>query len=125
MEAFVPEQTKHGIIKGRDALFLDKIKIINENQLVLSGDINTYGGTDEKYVIKFNYILYMNMIELDFAEGRGANFGSIINSKLLKKFSILDSARKLTDAHKHYYFCTYDIVFEVVASGYELKFSPL
>jgi len=67
----------------------------------------------------------MNMIELDFAEGRGANFGSIINSKLLKKFSILDSARKLTDAHKHYYFCTYDIVFEVVASGYELKFSPL
>jgi len=126
MEISVPEHTKHGVIRGRDALFLDKILSLSESELVLTGEINTYGGSDENYEIEFSGILHMAMTELDFFEGYegGSSFCVIENSEKIKNFEKDDSAGKLTKCHRHFVFQTYDTVFEVVAKSYKLSFSP-
>lgn len=125
MEVIVPELTKHGVIKGRSALFLDRITFPHENQLILAGEINASEG-DEEYEIKFDDIIYLSMIELDFyTRTDPSSFGTIVNSTLLSKFRELDHSAKVDDAHKHFFFCTYDTVFEIIASSYQLTFRPL
>ena len=126
MEVAVPVATKHGIIKGRDALFLDRVLVPTEGQLILCGEINTYGGEDEKYQIEFRDVVYLSMVELDFYNGAGtSSFGIIENSKILHEMRRTDHSGKLNDGHSHFYFYTYDTVFEVIASGYKLEFYAL
>ncbi len=125
METAIPEQTKHGKIFGRDAIFLDEIVFPNENQLILCGVLNTYGGQDEQYKIKFKDTVHISMTTLDLAEAYegGGSFCRVENSTLIKQLNQREGFP--LEEFIHFHFQTYDTVFAIVAEGYELNFYPL
>lgn len=121
MEKIVGIETGHGIIQGRNGIYLDSLKHQSEDELTLKGQFDTENGFIN-YDITFFGILYLSQIELDFDQRDFLeSFGSIENSLLIKKFQLLDHSAKLNAKHQHYYFRTYDSVFEIVASNYQLN----
>lgn len=78
-------------------------------------------GEFKRYIIKFYGIIYMNAIELDFDQRAVMeSFIAVQESEKIKEFRKLDHSGKLKDNHQHYYFRTYDTVFEIVDEGFEL-----
>lgn len=121
MEKIIGIETDYGIIEGRDGIYLDSISYPSETELILKGEFST-NQDFKKYEIKFSGIIYLNSIELDFDERVSmASFGFIDNSALIIKFRQIDHSSKLNLKHKHFYFRTYDTVFEIVAENYGLK----
>lgn len=114
-------ETEYGIIEGRDGIYLDSISYPDESTLILRGDFNTPKDF-KKYEIKFSGIVYLHSIELDFGERKSmASFGVIDNSVLIQKLQKTNHSNKLKPHHKHFYFQTYDTIFELVAEDYDLK----
>jgi hypothetical protein len=121
MEKIIGIKTDFGIIEGRDGIYLDSISHPNETELILKGEFNT-NSDFKKYEIKFSGIIYLHSIELDFDErGQMASFGFVDNSTLIGKFRKKDHSDKLNPNHNHFYFRTYDTVYEIVADKYDLK----
>jgi len=121
MEKIIGIETEFGIIEGRDGIFLDSLSYPNETEFILKGEFNI-NSEDKKFEIKFSEIVYLHSIALDFDERRQMeSFGFVENSTLIKKFRNLDHSNKLISKHAHYYFSTYDTVFEIVAKDYNLK----
>ncbi len=119
MEKLVGIETKYGIIKGRDGIYLDQIEYPNESELILSGEFNLTGEFVQ-YKIKFYGIIFMSALELDFDQRAAMeSFVLVQESKKIKEFSKLDHFGKLNDNHQHYIFRSYDTVFEIVALGFE------
>lgn len=96
-EKIVPIITEVGKIYGRDAIYLDKVNVINELTFELIGEFNANlcsnlndEDIDKKYKIIFENVRMFKMIELDFHEIEyHSSFDIIENSsqiaKLLKK----------------------------------------
>ena len=127
MENVVPEKTKHGAMFGRDTLYLDEISAPDERHLVLNGIIHTHAGQDRNYEIKFNGTVYVSITESDRVTGYGdsGSFCVIENSETIKKLKHINFDAMFADKHRHFFFATYDSVFQVVAIDYQLKFFPL
>lgn len=120
MEKITGIETKYGVITGRDGIFLDSIFCPSQTELILKGEFNV-NGVDKKYEIKFSDIVYFISIELDFDERNPLeSFGLVENSQLIERIKKVDYDQKLSTKHRHFYFRTYDTVFEVICTVYEL-----
>lgn len=121
MEKLIGIKTKFGIIEGRDGIYLDSMSYPNESELILKGEFNI-NSEEINYEIKFFGIVHLCLIELDFDErSQMVSFGVINDSELIRKYKQLDHSSKLKSNHKHFYFRTYDSVFELVAENYKLN----
>lgn len=120
MEQLKGLNTELGIIKGRDSIYLDKITFIKEDELTLSGEFNSDKG-DRKFEMNFKGVVFLLTVELDFDKrGQMESLATVENSERIKEFKRLDHSSKINDRHRHYYVRTYDTVFEIVSSGFEL-----
>lgn len=120
MERVKGIETVYGIMEGRGN-YLDSIAYRNETELTLIGEFSV-DSDFKKYEMNFTGIVFLKSVELDFDERAPMqSFGIIENSELLQKFNRIDHSAKLKSTHKHYYFRTYDTVFEIVAEDYDLK----
>ncbi len=120
MEKIKGIETEYGIITGRDGIFLNSISCPSQTELLLNGEFNV-NGVSKQYEIKFSDVVYFISIELDFDERNLLeSFGSIENSKLIERIKNVDYDQKLSTKHRHFYFRTYDTVFEVICTMYEL-----
>ncbi len=121
METITGIETAYGVITGRDGIYLDSMLHPNEATLILKGQFFTSLGF-KAYEITFFDIIYLLSIELDFDERVCMeSFGYAENSIVIEKFRKMDHSDKIETNHLHYYFRTYDTVFEIIAQGYELK----
>ncbi len=131
MSKRISVQTSVGYIKGRDAIYLDKVIFINERTIQVEGEINmnlcldaleSEKGTSKKYKIVFNDVLSLKMVELDFydSEDGKSSFDLIESSNQIDEMMKKDSAGKIDKTFKHLVFATYDSVFEIICSGFDL-----
>ncbi len=121
MEKLIAIETAIGTIEGRDAIFIDSIDYSSVTTLILTGSFNQGHQPDLPFKIIFNKVVYLKSVELDFDDrNQGPSFGIVEQSTLLKSFHELNHSGKINTNHQHFYFRTYDTVFEVVADGYEL-----
>ena len=129
-EKIVPIITEVGKIWGRDAIFLDKVHVIDETTFELVGQFsivlcsNLHGKGFQNYKILFKEVCFFKMIELDFDEIEyQSSFDMVENSKqiirMIKKNKISDIG-KIDDTFKHYVFRTYDTVFEIIGKSFQL-----
>jgi hypothetical protein len=120
MDKFIELNTEVGVLKGRDAIFLDKIVFDRETKVRLVGELNSDKG-DKNFEITFEGIVYFSAVEFDFDEREQMeSFGIISDSKKLKDIRSRDHSRKTNNGHRHYYIRTYDSVFEIICAKYEL-----
>ncbi|WKN30990.1 hypothetical protein PZB74_18740 [Porifericola rhodea] len=127
----VPEITSVGKIWGRDAIFLDEVKVLNESTFILIGEFNgnlcenLTDGTDQKFQVTFKAVHLFKMIELDFDEIEyQSSFDRIENSEQIAEMVRVDTDQhigKIDFNFQHFVFRTYDTVFEVIGKEYELK----
>lgn len=131
-EKRTPIITEVGEIKGRDAIFLDRVQVINEQTFELTGEFNSNlcskikdeeKGKFKKYKITFKNVLSFKMIELDFYENEKSNssFDLIENSEQVAKMLTMDHSNKIKDSFQHFVFSTYDTIFEIVGMEFELN----
>jgi len=121
MNNHFPINTELGILKGRDCIFLDEVKLeIGQNNLILLGEINgdlcsrEQSGLYIPYEISFNGVLALKMIELDSWDYNSkSSFDEIMESNWIKELG-----GKVKSKHRHFFFQTYDEVFEIVCSDY-------
>ena len=122
MDKYVPIQTVLGTLKGRDCIYLDDAAFQNGvNQFVLKGEINgnlcskKRTGIDIPYEIIFFGVMALKMVELDSCDSDSeSSFDEVIGSSWIKSLG-----GKVDTNHHHYYFQTYDEVFEVVCDRYK------
>ncbi len=115
-----------GQINGRDAIYLDDINFTGYS-LVLQGTVEgslcENIGQDKAipYTISFKNVLDFSSTEVDFYDCRRmrCNFERYANSQKIAEFKQHNNP-KLTENHQHFVFYTYDLVFEIVASEFEL-----
>lgn len=121
-ERYVPIETEAGVLRGR-TVFLDEITHdYRDNSVSLRGTLLTEKGNELAYELTFFGIVSFFMVELDFYKYRGLSaFDEIVDSKLVVSFKDLDSARKVTQKHRHLRLITYDDVVEVVCLDYTLS----
>src|SRR5687767_14339422 len=113
MEQLIGLNTELGIIKGRDAIYLDKITFNRETELILNGEFNSDKG-DKKFEMTFKGVVFLSTIELDFDKrGQMESLATVEHSERIKEFKKLDHSSKVNDRHRHYYVLTYDTVFEI------------
>ena len=130
-EKIVPIITEVGKIYGRDAIYLDKVNVINEMTFELNGEFNTNlcsnlndEDIDKKYKIIFENVHMFKMIELDFDEIEyHSSFDIIENSSQIAKLIKKDREsriNKIDENYKHFVFRTYDTVFEIIGKDFKL-----
>ena len=108
--------TELGIIRGRDALYLDNaIFKDGMNTLVLEGQANgnlcskPQRGSYLAYRLTFKGVLAVKMIELDSWDCDAvSSFDEVHDSEWIR-----DLRGKVTDQHRHFCVQTYDEVFDV------------
>lgn len=120
-EIETPIETAIGTIKGR-VIFLDKISFADECTVTINGEIDDHDN-EYQFEITFNRINFFSSIELDFdIRCFEHSFCEIQNSNKIRKFNLINHSRKINEKHRHFYFRTYDSVFEIIAESYELFF---
>lgn len=116
-----PIETPIGTLFGRDAVYLDKFEYDLHSVLRLSGEFNGKLGSKPvdgfiDYLLIFSGVLAFKVIELDSWDFDSASsFDEVVDSGWCKALG-----GKITSAHKHYLFQTYDDVIEVVATKFTL-----
>jgi len=130
-QEIIPIITPVGKIWGRDAIFLDEVKIINEVTFEIIGEFvgklceNLKDDTYQKYHITFNSVHLFKMIELDYDEIEyESSFDLVKNSEQILKMIKTDkemSIGKIDKSYNHYVFRTYDSVFEIIGTGFQLN----
>lgn len=130
-QIIIPVITEVGKIWGRDAIFLDKVNVINESTFELIGEFNAAlcsnlkGCDDRKYSLTFKGAHLFKMTELDFSEIEyTSSFDLVENSDQVSKMVHADKTEhigKIDPSYKHYIFTTYDTVFEVICKEFVLK----
>lgn len=134
MQLAVPIVTEAGLLKGRDAVFLDRIES-DGLELVLAGDINSglsSAGTGVMipYRLTFIGVISSFTCELDSHETIPENqfpypapyassFDLIENSLYLARLPVRGDYDKTR--YRHYCLSTYDHIFHVIAEGYFLR----
>ena len=128
-QTFEAIETPAGIISGRDAIFLDEVKLsLNPATIELIGELNRHlcskfrdGDTWIKYSLKFLNVLAYSMTELDFRDHLGvSNFDRVNNSEWLRDFRQRDHSSKVKQNHQHFILFTYDDVFDIVSESFEM-----
>ena len=129
MEQVVPIETSVGILSGRDCIHLDTvIQDTSKNMMVFAGDINgplVSRAIDwMSYKLTFIQVLAYFCCELDTYENlvkttSCSSFVLMENSAWLETLPIKYDFDK--SAYKHYRLFTYDDVYDVIATGYELE----
>ena len=120
-----------GVLKGRDCIYLDKVKRDSLNNLTFTGDINGHlisQHRDEKdwfpYTLTFRRVLTYFACELDTYENLaemghldGSSFDLIEDSAWLKSLPVREDFDK--GIYQHYQLFTYDDVYDIIAVFYE------
>lgn len=130
-QKIVPIITSVGKIWGRDAIFLDEVKIIDETTIEIIGSFNgnlcekLKDDSEQKYSIIFSSVHLFKMIELDYDEIEyESSFDEVQNSNQLTKMINMDKEMyigKIDKDYKHFIFRTYDTVFEIIGMRFELN----
>jgi hypothetical protein len=121
----IPIITSYGILSGRDCVYLDKLSFENgTSTLLLEGSItgnlcDVPQDGDLTYSLRFRGVLALNLIELDSWNWKSAScFDEVRESDWISSLG-----GKVTLDHRHFFLQTYDDVFQVVCSSYELQIS--
>lgn len=121
-KAYQPIETPIGILKGRDAIFLDGMDVdMQNNTLTLHGTFNGSLASrpikkEVAYTLRFSSVLALKVIELDSWDySSSSSFDEVINSEWCSQLS-----GKVDESFKHYLVQTYDDVVEVVCHKYTL-----
>lgn len=133
MEKFVPIEVKTlGILYGRDSVFLDLTQQNKRNDLIFTGFIssklNTRGINERNwfpYQLTFKQVLAYFSCEVDTYENLTADgqlepssFNLVTKSDWLKSLPIRAGYDKT--AYQHYNLFTYDRVYNIIATDYEM-----
>jgi hypothetical protein len=129
-----PVFTEAGLIWGRDAIYLDRENYINENTLILEGDLNRDLCSEFSnkslikfipYKISFSNVLYYENIPEDLYDGNiESSFDIVENENIIAELKNQDKKSyfsKITKNHKMYFFRTYDEIFQIIATDFELE----
>jgi len=124
MQEYQAIQTSLGILRGRDAIYLDRVDVqITSGILSLVGNISGSLCSEPQtqdwisYQLSFYGVLAFKVIELDsWDHGSSSSFDEIVNSNWIRELG-----GKVTPSHKHYLVQTYDDVMEVVCKRYDLQ----
>jgi hypothetical protein len=120
MEKLIGLKTEIGFLKGRDAIFLNRIVFDTEKKVRLIGEFSL-NETDRNFEMTFDGVIYFIAVELDFDDrAQMESFGTIKNSAKLELFRSRDHSQKTNNEHRHYYIRTYDTVFEIISGKFEL-----
>lgn len=125
-------QTSVGEIKGRDAIYLDKVIFVDERTIQIDGEVNmnlcsmsaeSEKGMFKKYKIVFNDVISLKMTELDFYDNEHgkSSLDLIESSEQVAEMVKKNHAGKITETYKHVALITYDTVFEIICSKFELN----
>jgi hypothetical protein len=121
-QLFQPIKTPIGILKGRDAIFLDRLNIdIQQGILTLEGGFNGELASEPiseevGYSLVFYGVLALKVIELDSWDYKCASsFDEVVNSEWCAKLG-----GKVDESFKHYMVQTYDDVIDVVCRKFTL-----
>lgn len=119
---FRPIETPIGMLRGRDAIFLDTFDFELHGVLRLAGEINGNLASRPtnrflRYSLTFSEVLAFKVVELDSWDYQcQSSFDEIVDSEWCRTLG-----GKITPDHKHYQIQTYDDVIEVVASRFSLS----
>ena len=125
MATYVAVDTAVGTLSGRDCIFLDDISFgdANANTLILKGELNgnlcsnADLGSTFSYVATFHGVMALEMLELDSWNWPGeSSFDEVQRSVWVAKLG-----GKVTPEHRHFQFQTYDLVFNIVCSGFDFE----
>ena len=135
MEKPVPIETIAGILNGRDCFYFDTVVQDNYDNVIFTGDINGHlvKEMDNKkdwypYKLTFKRVLACFYCELDTYENLASTgylhdgsscFDLIENSDWLKSLPIREDFDK--SIYNHYRLFTYDIVYNIIATEYQLE----
>lgn len=120
-----PAETELGIFKGRDAIYLDELRhTFSPSTLLFSGEFNgrlcsDYSGKTRwiKYDLKFLNVVSYKCWELDTCPILNATcFDVVQESSWIHELSV--------PGYRHYVLATYDFIYEIVASNFELNLGP-
>ena len=127
-------ETDVGLIRYRDAIFLDALEIdLSRAWLLLRGEINGHNATRAEddswigYELQFSGVLALYVVELESStiydlepvgSSEHASFGEVIGSRWLQALARGD---KFTPKHRHFLVQTYDDVVEVAATTFALR----
>lgn len=126
-ETYQPVETKAGILWGRDAIFLSEVRY-NGHELLLEGNINGSLASCALsrwmyYSIVFSGVLAFRSVELDswihLYHHDGADkscFVEVVNSLWQAQLG-----GKVAPSHRHFFFATYDHVFDIVCEDFDMK----
>jgi len=121
--------TPVGVVRGRDAVYLDAVDLdYTARRVGFRGTLNPAlcseaprGDDWPGYEIVFRDVLALRMTELDLDGGEGgSSFDEVVGSRWLKALKARDRAAKVSAGHRHFVPETYDDVFELVSSGFDL-----
>lgn len=129
METAIPIETEIGILSGRDCIFFDAMTR-DSCKMIFTGEINsklaskqTQGEEYIPYKLTFKDVLVSFSCELDtycyLDNLHSSSFDLIDDSDWLKELPIRYDYNK--EDYNHYCFHTYDDVFNIIASGYQLE----
>ena len=130
-EPAVPVETSVGTISGRNGIYLDSVVYtLCPDTLTLAGELNASlcsngpkSGKWIPYTIRFDSVMYLQIVELDLDTQElvhQSSFDLMQYSQLVASLRTADRDNKITPEHKHFSFCTYDRIFEIVSIGYDL-----
>ena len=129
-ETYQPVETQIGFLWGRDAIYLTEVHY-DGHDLLLEGSINGHLATKTtekwlRYAIVFSGVLAFRSVELDSwhhlyspAKIEKTSFAEVINSRWKT-----DLGGKVTPSDKHFYFSTYDDVFDIICRDFVLNVAP-
>jgi len=133
MTTYAPVVTEIGTLRGRDAIYLDSVVISDgQNTLTLCGEFNCSLASKppdaewQAYQVRFSEVLALQMCELDTWESLQdrrwpeTSFDEVVDSPWLARMR-----GKVSKMHRHYVFQTYDQVFEVICTSYELELKEI
>ena len=121
-QVFQPVETPLGILKGRDAIFLDKLEVdIQQGTLTIKGGFNGHLASkpidkEVGYTLTFSDVLAFKVIELDsWSFNAASSFDEVVNSEWRAQLG-----GKVDQSHRHYIIQTYDDVIDVVCRKFTL-----
>ncbi len=117
----VPIETPYGILRGRDAVYLDRVVVEDcTRTLVLEGAVSRVTRQPlnvdfSGYSLRFTGVLAFRCVELDSTQWEwDASFEEILDSDWVRSLG-----GKVTSKHRHFFVQTYDDVFDVVCDRFE------
>ena len=118
-----PIETPVGVVRGRDAIFLDALLHEGDlSALECAGELSatlcdSYTGSANwiGFKLKFLHVPFFRGWEIEaypFKLEKQSSFDLVKDSTLLRELD--------TQKHKHYVLSTYDYIYEIVAKNFEL-----